>query len=113
MYGVNVRTFKKWLVYFHPEGKLFLSNFNQKRKLDIFEVCLVISSLGLPEAFEDFGGHPSLSKKQIVNQGEGNYRTLRQSIIGHNEKWKIPIEAYNTLSVFPPAASAELLERFG
>lgn len=113
MYGVNIRTFKKWLVYFTPDGKLFLSNFNRKRKLDIFEVCLVISSLGLPEAFKDLGGHPSLSKKQIVNQGEGNYRTLRQSIIGHNEKWKIPIEAYNTLSVFPPATSAELLERFG
>jgi len=113
MYGVNVRTFKKWLVYFHPDGKLFLSKFNRKRKLDIFEAYLVISSLGLPDAFEDFGGHPSLSKKQIVNEGEGNYRTLRQSIIVHNEKWKISIEAYNALSVFPPAASAQLREIFG
>ncbi|NUN99953.1 MAG: hypothetical protein HUU01_04985 [Saprospiraceae bacterium] len=113
MYGVNVRTLKKWLVYFHPEGKLFLSNFNQKRKFDLFEASLVISSLGLPEAFEDFGGHPSLSKKQIVNEGEGNYRTLRESIIVHNEKWKISVEAYNAMSVFPPAASAQLREIFG
>lgn len=113
MYGVNIRTFKKWLVYFHPDGEIFLSNFNQKRKFDMFEMCLVISSLGLPEAFEDFGGSPSLSKKQIVNEGEGNYRTLRQSMIVHNEKWTISIDAYNALSVFPPAASTQLREIFG
>jgi len=102
LYRVDGRTFKKWIKYFVP---LLIDKFQTKQKLTALEVLMIFQYLGLPSEET-----PVLSKGMIVQKGEGNYRSLRESIALNNHLWPIENEAFKKLSVFPPLVCQQLLE---
>lgn len=105
LYRVDGRTFKKWIHFFLPT---FKETFQSKQKIHVIDALLIVFTLGLPDEES-----PVLSKGMIVQKGEGNYRSLRQSIERNNNLWPIETEAFRQLSVFPPLVSKMLLEVYG
>jgi hypothetical protein len=106
-YGVNKRTFTKWIEYFCDPNILPIETYRNKRRLSESELAHIYESLGVPS--EDT---PVLSKGQIVALADGDYKSLRGGVFSHSDKYGISKEAYDALIVFPPRISQDILKQY-
>lgn len=105
-YGVDKKTFNKWIRYFcqsiYPDIKIY----QRKRKLPKVEVNAIINTLGSPKYY------PILSKNKIIDISESNYRVLRASVNAYPEKFGLSKEAFKAIQKFPPKISKNIMLQF-
>jgi hypothetical protein len=106
-YGVNKRTFTKWIEYFCDPKILPIETYRNKRRLSEFELAHIYESLGVPSEET-----PVLSKGQIIALAEGDYKSLRGSVLSYSDKYGISKEVYDALKVFPPRISHNILAQY-
>jgi hypothetical protein len=106
-YGVNKRTFTKWVEYFCDPNILPIEIYSNKRRLSESELAHIYESLGVPSETT-----PVLSKGQIVDLAAGDYKSLRDGVLSYSDKYGISKKAYDTLNVFPPRISDSILKQY-
>lgn len=106
-YGVDKKTFNKWLEHFCPDLISDLEAYKRKRTVSLPDYLRLIARLGNPKA------HPILTKKEIVEKAEGSYYTLRGCVENYTQQYGLPsVKAYHTLKKFPPNVSRQILMAF-
>lgn len=106
-YGVDKSTFRKWIKYFCPDIFPDFEKYKSKKKITLAQCISILGVLGMKEA------NPILYKKDIVKLGEGNYRSLRESVYLAPERFGITKEQFTNLRIFPPKISQKILEQYG
>jgi hypothetical protein len=107
-YKVDKKTFNKWLEFFCSDLIPDKKEYKRRRTISVPEYLAVSFRLGNP------AHHPVLTKKDIVEQGEGTYYSLRESVKKYPAQFGLPsIKAYLSLKKFPPYISQRILERYG
>ena len=105
-YGVDNKTLNKWIKYFaakiFPDYDIYL----KRRKLSYLEYRRLIEILGDPVS------NPVLSKREIITQAEGSYRSLRESVQKFPSHFGLSIEAFSSLRKFPPNLGKQILEQY-
>lgn len=105
-YGVDKATLGKWIEYFCQDVFPDYQIYKNRRTLTLAEAITVIHILGNMEE------NKVLSKKDIYQIGEGNYRSLRESIYQYPDQFGITKEVYEKLRLFPPNISQKILAQF-
>ncbi len=103
-YKVSKPTLIKWVRYF--KCPLSLDQWKRKRKLTGFEMDRIKESWGLEP-------NQALSKKQIADIAESNYKTVAENVKMNLEKIGIRLEAWESCNIFPPVISQRILEILG
>ena len=107
-YQIDKKTFGKWIRFFCIDLIGDLEEYKRKRTVSHTEYHLILSRLGNPSEY------PTLTKKEIVEYGEGTYNSLRESIQKFPKLFGLPsYEAYLSLKKFPPNISHQILIQFG
>lgn len=108
-YKVDKKTFNKWIKYFckdiFPDYEVYL----KIRKFTYTETVAMTAILGLGE---DLGEHRCKNKGEIVEECEGSYRSLRESIQLYPDKYGISPEAFAKISVFPPKIAERIISQY-
>lgn len=106
-YGVNKKTFAKWMrwIYYQDEEKF--QDYTKKKKLPKYEIDKIIAFFGEPTLTM-----PILTKGQIIKEQEGTYETLRGTVLKYSNKIGLSIEAYDALDIFPPLITKRILEHY-
>ena len=107
IYNVNKKTFAKWVQFFCNPQILSIESYRKKRRLTDDEVAHIFESFGFPSEET-----PALSKGQIIEITEGCYKSLRGSVLYFSEKFGISQKAYQSLNVFPPRISQNMIKRY-
>lgn len=105
-YQVDKATFKKWIEIFCQEIFPSPETYKNKRTLTLAETISINFILGNVEE------NKVLSKREIFTKGEGNYRSLRESINQFPEHFDITTEAYDKLRLFPPKIARKILDQY-
>ncbi|MCC6725554.1 MAG: hypothetical protein IT258_13685 [Saprospiraceae bacterium] len=106
-YGVDKKTFNKWLELFCHDLIPDFDAYKRKRTVSLSDYLRLIARLGDPKA------HPILTKKEIINRADGSYYTLRGCVENYTEQYGLPsVEAYFSLKKFPPNVGRKLLEMY-
>jgi hypothetical protein len=105
-YGVDKRTFAKWVVHFCDPKILSMANFKNAKKLTDSQVAHIKEVFGDPKEFR------VMSKAQIVDESGGHYGTLRKYIRTDPERYGITVEAFSKLSCFPPAVAHRIIKTY-
>lgn len=103
-YGISRPTFGKWVTHFHIGCEK--DEWKKRKILSPLEIASIKSSLGDDMSFV-------LSKKQIAELAESNYKTVKENVILNLDKIGISLEAWQSCSVFPPSVSKRILEVLG
>jgi hypothetical protein len=106
-YGVDKKTFNKWLEIFCSDLIPHIGDYKRRRTITLSEYRAVFSRLGNPAHY------PVLTKKDIIERGEGTYYSLRDSVACFPGRFGLSIEAYISLSKFPPNISRQIVEQYG
>jgi hypothetical protein len=106
VYGVDKKTINKWVKYFGQESFPDYEKYLKRRKLSYFEY------FGLIENFGSIDDYPVLSKKEIVEQCDGTYKSLRESIQQYPDKFGISPEAFSDLRKFPPKIGQQIVKQY-
>jgi len=101
-YAVDKTTFRKWVLYFCLDVFPNHNDYLKKHKLTLGEAIQLVSVLGLTSF------HSVCSKRDIIETGEGSYRSLRESIIQFPNLYGISQSIYTDLRVFPPNISERI-----
>lgn len=104
LYGVNKRTFHKWIHYF---TNLNLEVYKQKRMLSYNDFKELAQALGLPSEET-----PVWSKAQIVKHCDSDKATLRACVLLAPYRYGLTRDAYCRLSVFPPKVVEGIVKYF-
>lgn len=105
-YGVDKKTFNKWIKHFCTDLYDDISVYQRKRKLSKDEAKAIIAILGRPQSY------PILSKKEIVHVSQSNYRVLRQCVQQYSNHFGITPITYKVNQKFPPKISRKIMEHF-
>ncbi len=105
-YGVDYKTFMKWIYYFAP-SLWTVEEYRKKKKLTLEEYVALGNLLGLPSK-----EYPVLSKKQIAETCNSDTQTLKECIELNPSLYGITIEAYQKLYKFPPRVTKDIIEAF-
>ena len=100
-------TLNKWLRLFFFKNTKYYEKYLKKRKIEYYQYQQILSALGDPYQF------PNLSKKEIIDKCEGNYRSLRESMRLYPDRFGITYEAYKSLSKFPPNIAEKIVTQYG
>ncbi|MFT6359746.1 MAG: hypothetical protein ACJAYJ_003979 [Saprospiraceae bacterium] len=107
IYQVDKKTFNKWVQHYandlYPNFKEYL----RKRKLYEYECQILIEVLGDPAEF------PVMSKKEIIEQSEGSYRSLRECVLRFPEVFQVSFSSFQSMRKFPPCVSKQILLQYG
>lgn len=107
VYGVDKKTFNKWLEHFCSDLVPDLEAYKRKRAVSILCYLRLTTRLGDPKKY------PILSKKEIISMAEGTYYTLRGCVENYTQQYGLPsVEAYLSLKKFPPNISQKMLELY-
>lgn len=105
-YQVDKKTLNKWIKYFCSDVITDYNTFLKQRKLSPDTYANIVNCLG------DVKEYPVLSKKNIIEQADGTYRSLRESVQAYPHLFGISIEAYSSLNKFPPKISETILNQY-
>lgn len=106
-YGVDKKTFNKWLKFFCADLVPDMQAYYKKRTVTFWQYHALKKRLGNPLEY------PALTKKDILEKGEGTYYTLRGCVERYNSKHGLfPSEAYISLKKFPPNISQLIMVYF-
>lgn len=107
VYGVDKKTFNKWLQYFCADLVPDMRAYYKRRTVPLVQYLAIVGRLGDPNQAA------ILSKKQIVEHGEGTYYALRGCVAAYPSQFGLPsLEAYLSLKKFPPKVSQQMLAQF-
>lgn len=102
-YGVDKKTFFKWLEYFAPK----FQDFKRKRKLSWEEQDYLYTVLGSPD--ENLG---AMSKQEIALHCGSDIKVLRDNILLNPKAYGLTKESYNSLTKFPPTICKRIILNF-
>lgn len=108
-YNVDRDTFNNWIKYLCKDVFPDYDAYLKIRKFTYVETVAMTAILGLGEGFSDLR---SKNKKEIVEECESNYRSLRESVQKFPDKFGISYEAYSSMSVFPPRIAEAIISQF-
>ncbi len=107
VYGVDKKTFNKWLQYFCADLVPDMQAYYKRRTVPLVQYLAIVGRLGDPNQAA------ILTKKQIVEHGEGTYHALRGCVEAYPPQFGLPsLEAYLSLKKFPPKVSQQMLTKF-
>lgn len=105
-YQVDKKTLNKWVYFFCSDIVNDYEDYLKKRKLNRALYNDIIDHLG------KVNDHPIMTKKEIVKMAEGTYRSLRESIQKHPDDFGVTVEAFTSLSKFPPIICKQILAHY-
>lgn len=106
-YGVDKKTFNKWLEHFCADLIPDLEAYKRKRTVPLLDYISLCIRLGNPKK------QPALTKKEIIGRAEGSYYSLRGCVENYTQQYGLPsVEAYLALKKFPPNVSRQLTKMF-
>ena len=82
IYGVDLKTFKKWVYHFLSD---YFPEYQARRKFSLLEVGMMAYIFGLPDK----------AKGDLVRVGEGSYRSLRESLRTNPDQWPLSNDFYH------------------
>ncbi|OSZ79035.1 hypothetical protein CAP35_12530 [Chitinophagaceae bacterium IBVUCB1] len=103
-YNITRPTLLKWMKYFQQD--IPIDDWQQKRNLTRFEVIGIKASFGSDTSL-------ILSKKQIAELSDSDYKTVAENVKRNIDKLGITIEAWESCNIFPPSVSKKILEMLG
>lgn len=106
-YGVNKKTFAKWMRWIYFQDEVKFQDYTKKKKLPKFEIDKIVDFFGEPTPTM-----PILKKGQIIKDQDGTYETLRGTVLKYSNKIGLSIEAYDALDIFPPLIAKRILEHY-
>ncbi len=107
VYGVDKKTFNKWLQYFCADLVPDMQAYYKRRTVPLVQYLAIMDRLGDPNQAA------ILTKKQIVEHGEGTYYSLRGCVEAYPSQFGLPsMGAYLSLKKFPPKVSQQMLTQF-
>ena len=107
-YGVDRKSFNKWIIYFCSDIAPDMEEYKQRRTVSAIDYFLIIVHLGNPHK------DPVLTKGEIVEKGDGTYRSLRESVKKRPGTFGLPsYDAFRALQKFPPNIGKRMLEQYG
>ncbi len=101
MYGVCRQTLGKWIRYFAK--KIPYSQWKRWRKLAWVQVQAVFQALGDPSTGE------CLTKKQIIEACESDYRTIAGMVNKRASDLEFDIVVYNAVDIYPPLITQRMI----
>ena len=105
MYGVDKKTFNKWIP-FCEDSTTILPNYAKRKLLNIGEVIYIVFHLGDPS------DSSVMTKKELIAAGEGTHKTLRGSVKKYPEKFGLTYEQFKQLKKFPPKIAQKIQEQY-
>jgi hypothetical protein len=105
-YDVDRKTLNKWILYFGKEAFPDYNGYLKQRKFTPIHSCALIYILGHPESFS------LLTKKEIINDREGTYSSLRGCVKDYPELYGLSIEAFQNLKKFPPKVAEQIWDKY-
>ena len=106
-YGVNKKTFAKWMQWIYFQDEAQFKSYTQKKKLSLLEVDQIVEFFGEPTPTMAI-----LTKGKIIEDCNGSYETLRITVSKFSDKIGLSIEAYDALDVFPPLIAQGILKHY-
>jgi len=104
-FGVAKKTFNKWSVFWKNPYDI-LDDYPRRKLLNIVEVSFIMYKLGDPDEF------PVMTKKQIIEESEGSYKSLRSSVKKYPEHFGITYEDFSRMDKFPPSISKKIKDQY-
>ena len=105
LYNVNRKTLSKWIQLFVPN---IWEDFNKIKKITTSQYLDIIEILG-----EVSNETPVLTKGEIVKRCDSDVRTLRNCIVNNPSHFGVSLEAYKSVSKFPPLIAKGIIDAFG
>ncbi len=105
-YGVSKKTMGKWIKYFCKDC-MNVNKYKKQRKLDLVDYFYITATLGNPDEF------PIYTKQRIIDECEGTYTSLRNSIDTYPDKFGITGDTFRCLHKFPPNISQQIIQQYG
>jgi len=106
-YEIDIKTLSKWVRYFGQSAFPNHEDYRKRKRLSFIEYHFLITIFGPKEMGK------ALSKKEIIEQGEGTYKTLRGSVERYPATFGIEKEAFRKLKKFPPRIGQQILAQYG
>lgn len=104
-YGVDKKTMGKWIKYFCKDC-MELNKYKQQRKIDLVDYLYITTTLGHPDEF------PIYTKQRIIEECEGTYTSIRDSIDKYPDKFGITGSTFRRMHKFPPNISQQIIQQF-
>lgn len=105
-YGVDKKTFNKWIKHFCNEIYPDLKVYQRKRILPKKEVKAIIDIIGTPQFY------PILSKKEIIKYCDSSYGVLRRCVYAFPEGFGVTATSFKAVQKFPPKISRQIMVHF-
>lgn len=105
MYSVDKKTFNKWIP-FCEDVTTVIPNYAKRKMLNLGEAIYIIFHLGDPSETT------VMSKKDLIEVGEGTYKTLRGSVKKYPQKFGLTYEQFKKLKKFPPKIAQKIKEQY-
>lgn len=107
LYGVDKKSFNKWVNHFCKDIIPDMDAYKRRRTVSLYEYILIVCHFGKPSHY------PILTKKEIVEKGDGTYYSLRECIKRHPLFFGLPsYEAFRNMQKFPPKISKRIMEQY-
>lgn len=103
-YNITRPTLLKWMRYFQSE--IPIDDWQHKRNLTRLEVIGIKASFGSDTSL-------ILTKKQIAELSDSDYKTVAENVKRNIDKLGITIDAWESCNIFPPSVSKKILEMLG
>ena len=104
LYNVNRKTLTKWVQLFAPD---MWKDFKSIRKITTFQYLELIEVLG-----ENTEETPVLTKNEIAQMCDSDVRTLRNCVVNNPNHFGLSLDAYKSVSKFPPLVAKNIIEAF-
>jgi hypothetical protein len=104
-YNVTRPTFRKWIQYL--SSRTDYEAWKRKRKFSGLEALSLIGELGWPDS------GACLTKGQIKEQCETEYRIIADNVKLNVAKLGIDVSAYQRVDIFPPLVSQRIIAVLG
>lgn len=105
-YGVDKKTFCKWVKFFLNDDIDF-DCFQKIRVVPFDMLAVIYLKFGFPS-----DASKAILKAEIIEKGEGNYRSLRQSISTFPQNYVVSAQQFSAFNVFPPNIGRAILAQY-
>lgn len=105
-YGVDKKTFSKWVRFFVAPGQAEFDAYKSARLLSESQCTQIIGALGEPGEF------PMMTKGEIVGQSESTFRALQEFVQRFGNLYGVDATVYASLQKFPPNLAKRLIADF-
>lgn len=105
-YGVDKKTFTKW-VKIHLSEEIDFGHFRKIRVVPFDMLAKIYLKFGFPS-----DASKAISKAEIIEKGEGSYRTLRQCVAAFPENCGVSVQQFSAFNVFPPRIGQAIMRQY-